>query len=58
MKNHLQHASSFASIGVIAVIIAFTIQVNTKPFPAEGKTTLKNCQDTVRGKSLSIRNEN
>ncbi|TWW01865.1 YceI family protein [Chitinophaga pinensis] len=34
-----QHAASFASIGVIAVITAFTVQVqNTAPIPATVKT--------------------
>jgi hypothetical protein len=58
MRIHLQHATSFASIGVIVVIIAFTIQVNTKSFPVAGKTTLKNCLDTARGKSIPIYNGN
>jgi hypothetical protein len=58
MRIHLQHATSFASIGVIAVIIAFTIQVNTKPFPSEGKTIMKNCLDTSKGKTILLPNEN
>jgi hypothetical protein len=58
MRIHLQHATSFASIGVIVVIIAFTIRVNTRPFPVDGKTTLKNCLDTARGKPIPIHNGN
>lgn len=38
-----QHAASFASVGVIAVITAFTVQVNnTHPAPATHKITVAN----------------
>lgn len=35
----LQHAASFASVAVIAVITAFTVQVN-KTLPAASNTTV------------------
>jgi len=39
MRIQLQHATSLASLGVIAVIIAFTLQVNSRPLTSAHKQT-------------------
>lgn len=55
MRIPLQHASSFATLGVIAVIIAFTLQVSSRQLTA---TSDKNAADSLHVENNALKNAN